>query len=274
MNISLLLTCNTYLSIIFFCCILFDICIRSIYGHIHPSTSFSNQGCQLRAYFAHVCFCIFYYSFVLQAIFRLFRVVFYRKKILQSMKTFICAILLQWIFSLIFIFPHILFDDFQYQSLDYNCWISFRNLRGMFLAILTIYVAPLALTMIIYMSILRYVRQTVTLRRKRRRANKRDVIILRRILLLLVSLILIGIPTLIILIICIITDYLTPFAYDIQALNISVGLVITAIILGFITPKIRSIFRQNGQVTSNTVTQNIIQYTTYSTLSQSRVDNL
>lgn len=253
-NTLLLLTCNTYLTMILFALTLLDICGHRLYGHIDPAIKFDGQWCEIRAYFAHVCFCAFYYSFILQAIFRLFRIVFYKMKILQSFKIFIIAIVIQWVLSLGFIFPYIIFQDFQYQPFHYNCWISFKNLRGMLLATLTIYGCPPMLIFLIYRYILRYIRQTINIRPKRRIVNRRNMFILKRIVILLLFLVLIGIPTLSVLMIYIITDYLSPLAYDIQAVNISLGLVITPITLVFITPKIRRIFRRNKQQTRRIIT--------------------
>jgi hypothetical protein len=245
-NVSLLLTCNSYLTIIVFCLTLLDIGAHRLHGHINPSISFAGRWCEARAYFAHVCFCAFYYSFALQAIFRLFRIVFYKKKILQSFGVFMIAIFLQWFLSFVFILPHIFLNDFQYQSFEYNCWISFKNIRGMLSAILIIYGGPLLIIFVTYIYILRYVRRTITTKRKRKKSNKRDVIVLRRIVILVLILIIIGVPTLSVLVIYIITGYLTPLAYDIQAVNISIGLVTTIITLVFVTPQIRKISHPNG----------------------------
>lgn len=243
-NVSLLLTCNTYVTIILFCSTLIDIGIHSLYGHWNPSTSFAGRWCEIRAYFPHVCFCAYYYSFVCQAIFRLFRIVFSKKRHLQSFGVFVLSILLQWLLSFIFIAPHLIFDDFQYQALDYNCWISFRNIRGMFVAILIIYGGPLALILFIYIYIVRYVRRTMHVHQKQKRSIRRDVLILRRIVVLLFFLIMIGVPSLVVLAIDLLTDYLTPLAYDIQAVNISIGLLTTTMTLIFVTPKIRHLFRR------------------------------
>jgi uncharacterized membrane protein len=55
----------------------------------------------------------------------------------------------------------------------------------------------------------------------------------------------IGIPTGIILIIYMITHYLTSLAYHIQALSLTTGLILESITLGFITPQVREIFKKN-----------------------------
>ena len=243
-NVSLLLICNTYVTIILFCFTLLDIGIHSLYGHLNPSVSFAGRWCEVRAYFPHVSFCAYYYSFVCQAIFRLFRIVLYKKKRLQSFGVFVLAILIQWLLSFIFIAPHLIFDDFQYQPLDYNCWISFQNIRGMLVATLIIYGGPLAIILSIYVYIIRYVRRRMHSHRKQKRSIQRDVIILRRIVVLLIFLIMIGVPTLVVLVIYLLTDYLTPLAYDIQAVNISIGLLTTTLTLLCVTPKIRHLFRR------------------------------
>jgi ABC-type Fe3+ transport system permease subunit len=115
----------------------------------------------------------------------------------------------------------------------------------MLVATLSIYGGPLFIIFIIYTYILQYARRTIRVGRKQRKANKRDVIILKRIVILLLFLIMIGVPTLSILVTYMITGYLTPLVYDIQAVNISIGLVTTPVVLVFITPKIRNIFRRN-----------------------------
>ncbi|CAF2696754.1 unnamed protein product [Rotaria sp. Silwood2] len=261
-NISVLLSCNTYFTIILFCFTLLYAGIHNLYGHINSPISLAGRWCEIRAYLPYVCFCAFYYSFVLQAIFRFFRVVYYKKKILQKFYVFIIAIFIQWILSFLFIFPHILLNDFQYQSLNYNCWISFRNIRGILLVTLSIYICPLSIIFIIYTYILRYVRRTITSQRERQKSYKRDTIILRRIVILLLFLVMFGVSTLSVLVIYSITNYLIPFAYEIQVVSISIGLVVTPITLIFITPKIRHIFERNEQVKCSSMTRRNIQHTT------------
>ena len=160
-NVSLLLTCNTYVTITIFCCTLLDIGLHSLNGYLNLSLSYANRWCRIRSYFSHVFFCSFYYSFVVQAVFRLFRVIFYRKKSLHSPSVFIVAIALQWILSFLVLIPNFLFDDFQYQPLEYSCWISFRNIRGLLLATLIIYAIPLVVIIFsIYAFLLEYLRRS------------------------------------------------------------------------------------------------------------------
>jgi hypothetical protein len=144
----------------------------------------------------------------------------------------------------------------------------------MLLATLSIYGGPLTIIFIVYAYILRYIRQTLNIQRKRQKANKRDVIILRRIAILLVCLVMIGVPTLSVLMFYIITDYLTPLNYDIQSLNISIGLVVTPVTMVFFTPEIRHLFQQKRQHMFHMITRRNIQQTmTSSTASRPLSEN-
>jgi hypothetical protein len=207
--------------------------------------SFSGRWCQIRTYFTHVCFCAFYYSFVLQAVFRLFRIVFYRHKILQSFGIFVLAIIIQWILSFLFILPNLLLNDFQYLSSEYNCWIHFENIRGLIMVTITIYNNPISIIVTIYIQIIRYTRRAVDVQQRRQRSNKRDIIILKRIVILAFIIVGIGLPTVAIVLVYLITKYIIPFAYHIQGLSISLGVLVGSISLVFITPQIQKVFTQN-----------------------------
>ncbi|CAF4940318.1 unnamed protein product, partial [Rotaria magnacalcarata] len=177
-NISVLLTCNTYFTIILFCLTLLYAGLHSLYGHMHRLIS-------------------------LTAAFRLFRVVYYKTRIPQQFYVLIIAVAVLWLLSFLFILPHIVLHDFQYQSFDCGC--------------------PLLIIVIIYAYILRYVRRTMATQRER----QRDAIVLRRIVIFLLFLVLFGVTTLSILVIYSITSYLIPFAPEIQTVHTSIGLVST-----------------------------------------------
>jgi hypothetical protein len=194
-NVPLLLTCNTYFNALLVSSIMVLMYSYNLQGNLDPSISFSGRWCQIRTYFTHVCFCALYHSFVLQAIFRLSRIVFYRHKILQSFGVFILTIIIQWILSFLFILPNLLLGDFQYLPLEYNCWIAFQNIRGLIMVMLTIYNNPLFIIFTIYTQIIRYTHRKAHILQRRRKSNKRDITILKRIVILNFIIIGIGLPT-------------------------------------------------------------------------------
>jgi hypothetical protein len=244
-NVSILLTCNTYFDALLLSSMMLLMYSYNLQGNLNPSISFGGRWCQIRTYFVHVCFCAFYYSFVLQAIFRLFRIVFYRHKTLQSYGVFILAIIIQWILSFLFILPNILLNDFQYLSDEYNCWIAFQNIRGLIMATMNIYNNPLSIIFTMYTQIIRYTRRTVHIQQRRQKSNKRDIIVLKRIVILVFITVGIGLPTVIIVLIYIITKNVIPYAYHIQGLSISFGVLVGSVSLVFITPHIRHVFNRN-----------------------------
>ncbi|CAF0770679.1 unnamed protein product [Rotaria sp. Silwood1] len=218
-----------------------------IYDDLNPFVSFDDYYCQLRSYINYVFICAFYYSCMLQATFRLCRVVFQKRKVLQSRIVFTIAIIIQWLISILYILSYLLLHDFQYHPDISSCWLSFKNIRGLAIALLLVYGSPLIVMTLIYICIVRFVRHTIPTQQIRQNANKRDLLIVKRIIILVCIAMAIGIPTIFLLIIYILTNYLTPLAYHIQALSLTGGLAAASIAMGFITPQVRDIFKVKRQ---------------------------
>jgi hypothetical protein len=158
---------------------------------------------------------------------------------------FILGIISQWILSFLFILPNFLLNDFQYLPLEYNCWIAFQNIRGLIMVTINIYNNPLSIIFTIYMQIIRYTRRSIPIQSRRLTSNKRDLTVLKRIVILALITVGIGLPTVAIVLIYMITKYVIPFAYHIQGLSISFGVLIGSVSLVFITPQIQQVFKQN-----------------------------
>ncbi len=71
-NVPILLTCNTYITLIGSSFMTLLVMAYGMYGNLHPSMSLDDYYCQIRSYINDVFICAFYYSCALQAIFRLF----------------------------------------------------------------------------------------------------------------------------------------------------------------------------------------------------------
>ena len=247
-NVPMFLTCNTYIAVIGSSFMTLLVMAYSMFNELHPSVSFDDYSCQIRSYVNYVFICGFYYSCVLQAVFRLFRVVFPKEKTLQSPRVFKMAIIIQWLLASSYILVHLLVKDFEYHPDIGSCWLSFKSIRALSLAMVFVYGSPLIIMGIVYACIIRYVRQTVQIQQRRQNANKRDILIVKRIIILVLIAMAIGIPTACLLIIYMISNNLTSLAYHIQALSLTAGLVIESIVLGLITPQVRQIFKVNRQI--------------------------
>ena len=243
-NVAIFLVCNTYL-----CCFLVSAMMLLMYsytlrGNLDPSAFFGGHWCRMRTYLANVSFGSLYYSFVLQAVFRLFRIVFYRHKFLQSFGACIIGIAMQWILTFLFVLPNLLFDDFQYLAFEYNCWIAFQNIRGLLIAMAVLFNNPLSIIFTIYTQIIRYTRRTAHRNRGRKTANQRDLAVLKRILILVLIIVVIGLPTVVVILIYMISNQVIPYAYHIQGLSIALGVLMASVSLVFVTPQIQQMFTQ------------------------------
>ncbi|CAF3978860.1 unnamed protein product [Rotaria magnacalcarata] len=212
------------------------------------SSDFYNDSlCPLRGYFLHVFICAFFYSCLLQAIFRLFRVAFYKLNSRKSHYLFLIGIFLTWFIAFLYILLHLLKHDFEYTSLAYGCWISFANVYGLFQALLVMYVGPNSTVCLIYAYIVRYSRRKTHIQPHQQKLNSRDLIILKRIVIIVLVAMGIGIATLITFLVYIITNYLVPTAYHLQGLSISGGFFMGSVGFAFITPQIKDIFLMKKQ---------------------------
>ncbi len=247
-NVPILLTCNTYITLIGSSFMTLIVMAYGVYGNLHPSISFDDYYCQLRSYVNYVFISAFFYSCALQAIFRLFRVVFPKHKILQSHRVFTITVIIQWVIAILYILAYLLLGDFEYHSDISSCWLSFKDIRSLSISMAFVYGSPLIVMGLVYFCIIRYIRQTAQTEQVRQNSNKRDLLIVKRIIILVLIAMGIGIPTAFLLIIYMITNYLPSLAYHIQALSLTTGLVLESIALGYITPQVREIFKKKRQI--------------------------
>ena len=242
-NIPLVLTCHTYLSEIILFLIMIDTCSGTIFGVVNPSISFKGSFCQIRAYFQYICVGNVIYSFVIQAFFRLFRVVLHHRRAFRTLRIFIIAIVIQWIFVC---FIYLLFfplNDFKYVPSEYRCLILFTNYRGSVMVFLFTYIIPTSVWFTIYFFIIRHVRQINLTMQNRQLARKRDLVVLKRIMLLFIVLQLFSMPLAVMWLIYIVSGYLIPCVYQLQGLTVAFSQFFITILIAFETPPIQEKFR-------------------------------
>ena len=248
-NSPLLLILNTYLCYSVTNVAMLAMCYYTLRGAIDPSLVFDGPWCRCRAFFTYVTYCAAYYSFALQAIFRLFNVIFYQKKCLQTFRACIIGVVVMWVFAFLSILPNLIFDDFQYLPTEYNCWIGFQNIRGLLMCLIVIYNVPLSVIFTIYTRILLHTHKKSLISNSRKSANQRNVIVLRRIIILMFIVVGVGLPAFVVIIINFITKRILRYSNHIQGFSIAIGIFITSIGLTLITPQLKEVFpRRNALV--------------------------
>jgi len=211
-------------------------------------------GCHIRGYLTYVFVTSMYLSYVLQACYRLFRVVYHKYKYLRIMSTFSYYIFFQWILSFIFTLP-ILFLNKNYSSFiiylpeNFNCLVPFINIHGVLFVTLIMYFSPLCGLCLIYSRIIihmQHQRKRPSSILKFRYQNKRDTSVIKRIYIVLIILWALAFPTVLLFVSFVINDILHWTAYRIWWMTVSISLLFISLSSLYVTPqiykKIRIIF--------------------------------
>jgi hypothetical protein len=235
---SHLLYINMYVSLFIGCAIMLDIYCYTLYGHMHVNISFDGQWCYIEAYLLYVSGCGFFYSYLLQAIYRLCRIVFYTRPVLKSFKLYVYGIVIQWILSFLQVIPVLLLGTFQYLPEDYHCQIPIYNVRGLLIGLSLVHMIPISLTTICYIYTMMYIRKiSATVKSIRQQArDRRDFLVLKRVFTLLSILIESGVPTLGISLFFQFSGYLPYWSTQFQWLTATFSICVVSIVLIFVSP--------------------------------------
>lgn len=242
-----LLCINMYISILIGCAIMLDIYCYTLYGHLHSYISFNNRWCYIKAYLFYVSGCSFFYSYLLQAVYRLCRIVFYTKPLLQSFNIYIGGIILQWIFSFLQVIPVYLLGTFEYLQHDFHCQIALNNIHGLVIGLSLVHMIPISLTTICYVFTIIYIRKSSNTIRTtiQRVSDRRDLFVLKRIFLVLTVLIVSGLPQLGISIFYQFYGYLPYWSTQFQWLTATFSIFCVSVTLMFVSPNLKFFFRKS-----------------------------
>jgi hypothetical protein len=245
-----LLSINMYVSLFIGCAILLDIYCYTLYGHLHINISFDGQWCYIKAYLFYVSGCGFFYAYLLQAIYRLCRILFYRNRTLQSYKFYVYGIVTQWLLSFLQVIPVFLLGIFEYLPHDYHCQIAIHNIRGLIIGLSLVHLIPVSLTTICYIYAAIYIRKSSKrVRSVRQKVNdQRDFRVLTRIFVLLAAMIASGMPTLGISLFFQFFGYLPFWSTQFQWLTAAFSMCIISTILIFVSPNLQNFWEPRRNV--------------------------
>lgn len=246
-SVILLLASHTCSALLISAFMLASMTMASLLGYmnIHLEQHGNTTWCIWRGFFIHGFLCALYDSYMLQAGYRLCRVVFYRRKRLHSFPLYSFLVPIESLFGVVCISPVLLRGDVIYLSSEYYCQTPFTNISAIIYIALRLFLLPILFIASVYIYLLRHVRQSNCLPttnhscRKRSKQNQRDLIVIKRLLLMLSILILLGLPSIIFLTILIITGYIIPVTYRIGWLSVSFSLVFLAHMLIQLTHPLR-----------------------------------
>ncbi|CAF3480349.1 unnamed protein product [Rotaria sp. Silwood1] len=249
-DVVLILVTNNYLALLAFALVAIPTNIDIVRGDYNLYIGMETFGCRIRAYIFYSSVAIIFHTFVLQACFRFFRVVYPLHVYLQNGITYIVVIPILWFISFLFMIPIYVWHDIKFIHRENVCLLAMHSVRGFIWSILIIYGIPIVVINIIYIRLMRFIRQSSKIASTR---AKRDVIVIQRIVLVVSILTLMGIPSVVLKLMLPFTDVGKPLFYRSQNIVIVTGIIVLSFMLVYVTPQLKEVFirtRKSGKVTS------------------------
>ncbi|UJR20206.1 hypothetical protein I4U23_023337 [Adineta vaga] len=248
--VALLLINNMFLALILFFILIIDMYGRMLYGHLYLKFPWINQiHCQIQAYLVLVSMGSIFYSNMLQAIYRLCRVIFHTYRFYQSIQFNFVMIIIQWSICFICLLPNVILKDFDYISQEYHCQIQFENIRAVCCAGIVLYGIPIYITVGCYIYTLRRIRNENQIRHHLTQIQlvtaRRDLIVLFRICILFIFMIIFIIPNFISFFIYLIWKYDVGWLEQVQWLFYVLSMTGVTVVLPFISPHISNLWKTN-----------------------------
>ncbi|CAF0980231.1 unnamed protein product [Rotaria sordida] len=258
-KITLILSANIYFFMNIYVVILISSNIQTLLGDIYEK-NFDSSWCKFRGYLLLVACCALFHGFVIQAFYRLCRIVYSNHRWVQFYWLYIIAIPVQLVGAFIALCPILIWHDVIYLPNEYYCFVPFTRIRGFLWLLLIAYGVPLLLLSLIYLRITIFIRQqpnNQTLIVNQR--QQRDLAAIQRIFINVGLLLVVGTPGVILLIIYFITGIEHPLTYRIMWVGPEVSMAILSIQMIFMTPQLKNLIiikrRQNRVTTLDTTIQ-------------------
>jgi hypothetical protein len=242
-KISYLLTANNYIAFLVGSPLFIDMFINSIYGQLYSNSSFDGEQCRVKSYALYICGCAYFYSFLLQAIYRLCRIVYPTRVGLQSFHSFVMLSVAQWILAASMLLPSFLLGDMKYLPDDYHCQFAPTDVRGSLIGLSVLFLIPFLLTLICYFYTMHHVRTRTTALTtiNQDTSIRRDLIILSRLLFLFTFLTTVGLPHVLIPIVYAMTGYLSSWVVPFEWLLTVFSLAAACIVQIFMSPHVKKL---------------------------------
>ena len=249
-RLNYLLLFNGYINLPAISPFFLEMSIKSIYGQLHPDSNFDGWECRINIYMGQWGGCVYFYSFLLQALYRVCRIVYPTKMVFQSFKCYGLLSVAQWIVAAASLVPCCYLGYIQYLPNEYHCQFAPSDLHGSLIGMTGLFVIPFALTMISYLYTMYYVRtQTTALTAINREASvRRDLIILTRLVILFTLVNTIGLSHLVVPVCYAITGYVVPWAVSFTWLMTFFSLSSASIIQIFVSPHLRKLFTLSTRI--------------------------
>ena len=157
-RIALMLSASIYLVIFTLMIVIVSTNIQTILGDL-SGKDVSSPWCVFQGYLLTLLSCTMYNLFVVQAFFRLCRIVYFSHRRLQSFRFYVIASPMQLLIAVLFTSPFLVWHSEKYLPNEHYCFLSFAQYRSVVWSAFATYGSPLLLICPIYLRIILFVRR-------------------------------------------------------------------------------------------------------------------
>ena len=239
-----LLLVNSYIALFLVTPTFVDLGIHSIYGHLHPGTSFDTFACRLKAYLMYIHGHVYFYSFLVQSIYRYYRIVHQKRVKYECFRRYAILSIVIWINAFWQMFICLVFGQIDYVPHEFHCQFPANNLSSSLIGLSIMFLIPYLLTLVCYTCTMYHVRKRgVELRRINQRIRlRRDLLIIQRIVILFTLVTLVAMPHVLIPLVHALFGYIPSWASPFEWLLTVSALFSVALIQLFFSPLLRQLF--------------------------------
>ncbi|CAF1301923.1 unnamed protein product [Adineta steineri] len=194
-TVPVMLVASSCLAKLLFAIDLFGMVIWSLKNDV-KQISYQDSLCIFRGYFGHVTIVAQLHSYLLQAIYRYITVIYPTRLFWQRKQVQGFLIGVTWMCAFIFIIPHVVTGEIQYNADNQICETPFRLSFIIIYNIIYVYFIPLNSIMFIYVKLILYVKEInkrATIVNTVSRAQQ-ELRMVHRIVILVMILLVLGVP--------------------------------------------------------------------------------
>ncbi|UJR12548.1 hypothetical protein I4U23_016724 [Adineta vaga] len=240
-EVQLLLSTNNYILLFLLGILTLTVNIRMFQGDLKEFNDEKETfTCRIHTFIFYGFISSVYQAFILQAIFRLCRIVYTSRQNLSSYHTYWLIIPFIWLFSFLINLPLLLWHGHRLIPTENVCLVPKDDSLSIIYSILTVYGIPFVCITLIYFHLTRFLNKSTGNENlsQMKRSRDRDVLVIRRIILIIILLGIFGLPTVIMLILLAFTNELVFCFYRILVLSVSICVLTLSLALIYITPQI------------------------------------
>jgi hypothetical protein len=194
-TVPMMLITNTYLSGLMNGCIMLSLALFTLQNDL-KQIEYEDSLCVFRGYIIYTSAASFYYSFLIQAVYRYLISIYPTRLLFQSFRFQILIICSSWLFCFVYPFTFVFDGQTIYSSNNQICQLPLSFSFSTIYMTSCLFLFPTSLIMFIYLKLILYVRQ---MSRNATTANtwiraQRELKMVRRIVILITVLTIICLP--------------------------------------------------------------------------------